>query len=85
MKLKWPKSYDNLKKITRLQVPKLSVFIGQKLIFRHYCIQNVKDRIQIREHKITNKIVAIFSRFISVKFKKNLRKSQAQFWEKFRK
>ena len=29
------------------QFPNFSVFIGQKSIFRPYCIQNVKDGIQI--------------------------------------
>ena len=29
------------------RIPKLSIFIGQKSIFRHYCIQNVKDGIHI--------------------------------------
>ena len=29
------------------QFPKFRVFIGQKSLFRHYCIQNVKDGIQI--------------------------------------
>ena len=28
------------------QFPNCSVFIGQKLIFRRYCIQNVKDGTQ---------------------------------------
>ena len=30
------------------QFPKLSAFIGQKSIFRHYCIQNVQDGNQIQ-------------------------------------
>ena len=30
------------------QFPKFSVFVGQKSIFRHYCIQNAKDGIRIR-------------------------------------
>ena len=36
----------------KAQLPKLSVFVGQKLILRHYCIQNVKDLFQIRLYKI---------------------------------
>ena len=32
----------------KAQLPKLSVFVGQKLILRHFYIQNVKDGIQIR-------------------------------------
>ena len=30
------------------QFPKLSVYVGQKSILRHYYIHNVKDGIQIR-------------------------------------
>ena len=48
MRLKWSKSYEN----HEAQFPKLSVFIGQKSIFRHYCIQNVKDGIQIQVYNI---------------------------------
>ena len=36
------------------QFPKFSVFIAQKSTFHHYCIQNVKDGIQIQVHKINN-------------------------------
>ena len=75
------KSWEN----HEAQFPKLSVFIGQKLIIRHYCIQNVTDRIQIQVYNIDNETVNHFSQFISVKVKKNLRKSQAQFGEKLRK
>ena len=32
----------------KAQFPQLSVFIGQKSIFRHYSIQNVKDEIHIQ-------------------------------------
>ena len=60
-------------------------FIGQKSIFRRYCTQNVKDCIQIQAYDINNKSVNHFSQFISLKVKKNLRKSQAQFREKLRK
>ena len=42
--------------------PKLNAFIGQKLIIRHYYIQNVEDRIQIRAHKINKEKVAHLSR-----------------------
>ena len=38
------KSYEN----HEAQFQKVNVFIGQKLIFGHYCIQNVKDSIQIQ-------------------------------------
>ena len=36
-------------------------------------------------YNITNENVNYFSQFILVKVKKNLRKSQARFWEKLRK
>ena len=80
MRLKWPKSLGNYK----AQFPKLSVFVGQKFILHHYCIQNVKDGIQIQIYKINNEGVTHFSQFISVKVKKILGKSQAQFLEKLR-
>ena len=51
-------------------------------MLRHYYIQNVKDRIQIRVYKISKESITHFRQFISVKFKKLLRKSQAQFEEK---
>ena len=37
-------------------------------ILRHYCIQNVKDGIQIRIYKIRKESVTHFRQFISVKF-----------------
>ena len=52
---------------------------------RRYCIQNVKDEIQIHVYNIINGSVTHSSQFISVKVKTNLRKSQAQFREKLRK
>jgi len=67
------------------QIPKFSVFIGQKSIFRRYYIQNVKERIQIRIYKIDNESITHFSQFISVKVKKKLGKSQSQFQDKLRK
>ena len=57
----------------------LSVFVSQKSIFSHYCIQNVKDGIQARVSKIRKESVSHFCQLISVKVKKILRKSQAQF------
>ena len=48
-------------------------------------MQNVKDRFQIQVYNIINESVNYCSQFISVKVKKNLRKSQAQFREKLRK
>ena len=66
------------------QVSKLSIFIGQKLIF-HYCIQNVQDGIQIQVCNVSNNCLTLFCQFISEKVKKKVRKSQAQFQEKLRK
>ena len=63
MRLTSSKSYENHK----AQFPNLSVFIGQKSIFRRYCIQNVKDGIQIQVYNISNEIVNHFSQFILVK------------------
>ena len=68
-----------------VQFPKLSVFIGQKQIFRHYCIQNVNNENQVQVCKISNENVTHFSQFFSAKFKKILRKSKAQFGKKLRK
>ena len=50
-----------------VQFPKFSVFIGQKSIFPHYCIQNVIDRIQAQVCNINNEIVNIFGQFEKVK------------------
>ena len=61
------------------------MFIGQKAIFRHYCIQNVKDGIQIQIYNVNNESVNHFSQIFLIKVKKNLRKSQAQCREKLRK
>ena len=74
MKLKWSKSWEN----HEAQLPKFTVFIGQKSIFRRYCIQNVKDGIQIQVYNNNNESVNHLGQFISVKGKKNLRKSKAQ-------
>ena len=79
MMLKWPKSCENLKKITELNFQNWGVFVGQKLILSHYCIQSVKDRIQIKVYKISRESVTCFCQFVPVKVKKILRKSQAHF------
>ena len=60
----------------------MPVFVGEKSIFRHYCIENVKDGIQIQVYKINNDSVAHCSQLISVKVKKILRKSLAELWGK---
>ena len=49
--------------------------MGQKSVFRRYFIQNVKDWIQIQVYNIIHESVYHSSQFISVKVKKNLRKS----------
>ena len=67
------------------QFPTFSVFIGQQSVFCRYCMQNVKDGIQIQVYNINNESLNHSSLCISVKVKKNLRKSQVQFLEKFRK
>ena len=81
MRLNWPKSEEG----QEARFPKLGVFVGQKVIFRHYCIQNFKDGIQIRICKINNEIVIHFTQCVSVKVKRILRKPQAQFRGKSRK
>jgi len=53
--------------------------------YRRYCIQNANDRIQIQVQNSNNESVHHFSQFTSVKVKKNLRKSQAEYCEKLRK
>ena len=78
---------QNLKRILRkLQgsVPKLSVFVGQNSMLRHYSIINIKDRIQIRVYWIKKEEVTHFSQFTLVKAKKIVRKFQARFLEKLR-
>ena len=52
--------------------------------FRHYCIENVKDGIQIQVYNSINECLSHSSQLISEKVKKTLRKSQAQFREKLR-
>ena len=69
------RSYEN----GEAEFPKFCVFIGQSSIFRRCCIQNFKDGIQIQVDNINNESVNHFSQFISVKVKKNLRKSQVNF------
>ena len=66
---------------SRGSISKIKCFIGLKSIFGHYCIQNVKDGIQIRVYTINKGSVAHFSQFVSVKVMKHLR----TFREKLRK
>ena len=56
MRLNLSKSYE----YHEAQFPKFSVFIGQKSIFRRYCIENVKDGIQIQVCNISNESVSQF-------------------------
>jgi len=72
------KSQEN----SEAQFSKLSVLVGQKSICRRFCFENVKDGIQIQVCNINSESVNHFSQFPSVKVKKNLRKSQAQFQKK---
>jgi len=44
-------------------------------MFRHYCIHNVKDGIQIQVYNINSECVTHFSQFMSEKVQKNLRTS----------
>ena len=71
------KSYEN----QEAQFPKLSIFIGLKSPFLHYCIQNVKARIQIQVYKFSKDRVNYFSQFTSEKGKKNFFKCHVQFRE----
>ena len=54
-------------------------------MFHRYCIQNVKDGIQIHVYNCINDSVNHSSQSSSVEVKKNLGKSQAQFQELLRK
>ena len=78
MRLRSSKSQEN----HETQFLKVSVFIGQNSIFRRYCIQNVKDGIQIQVYNIHNESVNHSSQFLSVKVTKSSRKCQAQYREK---
>ena len=61
MKFKSSKSEENRKKNHEAQFPKLSVFIGKKSVFRRYCMQNVKDGIQIQVYNTMNECLNHFS------------------------
>ena len=70
---KWGSNRQNLKKIIRKSrgsISKIKCFLGQKSLFRSYCIQNVKDGIQIQVYNIISENVNHSSQFISVKVKK---------------
>ena len=54
-------------------------------MFRRYRVQTDKDGIQIQVYNIIKDSLHHSRQFISLKVKKNLRKSQAQFREKLRK
>ena len=66
-------------------ISKTKCFIGQKSIFRHHCIQNDKDGIQIRVYKINNDSVTLFSQFIPVKVKKKFKKISGSISRKVKK
>ena len=67
LRFKWPKSKEN----HEAQFPQFSIFIGQKSIFRRYCVQNVKDGVQIQAYNTNNAIANNFGQFILVNVKKN--------------
>ena len=50
-----------------MQFSNLIALGGEKSILSHYCIQNVKDGIQIQIYKIDKESVTHFGQFISVK------------------
>ena len=81
MRLKCPKSVESHK----AKFPKFTVFIGERSMLRHYCIQNVEDKSQVQAYKINKESVTHFSQFISVKVAKISRKSWAKFQKKLRK
>ena len=61
---KWSSNDQNFKEIfrkSRGSISKNLLFIGQKSIFRNFCIYIVKDGIQIRLNKIMNESVIHFS------------------------
>ena len=88
MRLKWPKSKENPKKITRLKFKKMPrklqfiLFTCQKLILAHFCKLLYKDRDLWWPNKYR---IACFSQLFPAKVKKILRKSQPQICEKLRK
>ena len=43
------------------QFPKFCLLIGQKSVFRRYCIKNAKDEIQIHVYKINDESVNHYS------------------------
>ena len=51
------KSEDN----HEAQFPNVIIFVGQKSIFHRYCLQNVKDKVQIQVYNINNESVNHFS------------------------
>ena len=85
---KWGSNGQNLKKIlreSRGSISEMYCFYWPNIDIRRYCIENNKDGIQIQVHNINSETLNHFSQLISVKVKKNLRKSQAQFRDKLRK
>ena len=53
----------NCQILRKAQFPKFSVFLGQKSMFRRYCIQNFKDGIQIQVYNSSNDIANHFGQF----------------------
>jgi len=70
---KWGSNVHNLKNLKenhQAEFPYIIVFIGQKSMFRRYCIHIVKDGIQIQVYNINSESVNHFIQCISVKLKK---------------
>ena len=70
-RLKWLKSYKNLKKIIELNFQNYVFSLAKNRYFVIVALKNVKDGIQIRVYKINNESVTIFSQ---VYFKKSSEK-----------
>ena len=85
---KWGSNCQNLKKIVRKSrgsISKLQCFYRPKISISSLLHSNVKDGFQIQVYNIINESVNHSSQFISVKVRKNLRKSHAHFREMQRK
>ena len=63
------------------EIPKFSVVIDQKSIPRRYCIQNFKDKSQIRVYKINKERFTHFSQFISIEVAKIFKSVRLNFWK----
>ena len=75
-----------LRKCSGIQEAQFPIFFcwPKKSIFRHYCIDNIEDGLQIRVYEFSRERVTNFSQFIAVNVKKSLSNSKTQFREKLR-